>query len=97
MLGDWLERLERVATSWIGLGVVFLVVVCQLLAVGAVASEQVVRSQLRAEALQKERQQQQLQLPAPQHRQAALRCAAARAPVANPDCAPLRLVQVAYR
>lgn len=91
MLGIWLERLERLATTWIGLAVVGLVVLCQLLAVGAVAREQVARSQARDASRQHERQ-------------VALRCwegfGAARTlgtPVAPTGCAQPRVIYVAHR
>jgi hypothetical protein len=91
MLGNWLERLETLATSWIGLAVVALVVVCQLLAVGAVASEQVHRSQARQETRQLERQ-------------VALRCwegygvsRGDRRPAAQQGCPQPRVIYVAHR
>lgn len=91
MLGTWLERLEALATTWIGLAVVMLIVLCQLLAVGAVALEQVNRSQARDHTRQTERQ-------------VALRCwegyGVARtlaSPVAPEGCAQPRVIYVAHR
>jgi hypothetical protein len=47
MMARWLEFLETLSTSRIALAVALLVIVCQLVAVGAVASEQVYQGQQR--------------------------------------------------
>lgn len=81
MMTRWLEFLESITTSRLALAVALLVIVGQLVAVGAVASEQVHKGQQR-------------ELAQHDQRMASLRCVESTRDDAN---CPRRIIYVAHR
>ena len=89
MMTRWLEFLETVATSKLALAVALLVIVCQLVAVGAVASEQVHQGQQRELARKDQRLAEQRCLEMQTQRQETV--------AGCPHRIAHRIVYVAYR